>query len=185
MAGRRAQAATQAGDGAGMRILNEKTLSLLWSWGRSDSEDLSRRFDGNLQELLEVARARSESGRPLPPEDLDRLADELHSAGDQLLACAQNALAAAAEAYVLAGGTAAERNRRRQHLEAMRAAIGQTVILRRTSVKELRNKPLLLVDIRGARGVLQDGDSRWEASLDRLQVIERPTLRNRRRDAAG
>lgn len=164
-----------------MRILNEKTLSLLWSWGRSESEELALRFDGNLRDLLAVIRSRAQGSRPVPPEDLARLADELYAAGDLLLKSARNAFEAAAEAHVLAGGAPAECENRRRHLESMKAAVGKTVVLRRTSVKELRNKPLLLVEVRGQRGVLQDGTDRWEASLDRLQLCERPGLLQRRR----
>jgi hypothetical protein len=42
------------------------------------------------------------------------------------------------------------------------------VVLRQTSVAELKGKQLLLEQVRGIKGVLRDGDQYWDALLDYL-----------------
>jgi len=154
-----------------MRILNEKDLTPFWSWGQPETEDLTNRFQTNLKGLVAVIQARMNSDRPLPPDDLLKLADELYAAGELLAKGMENCFAAAAAVSVSAANTKSERDRRQEHIDKLKAAVGHTVTLRRTSVRRLQGKRLLLEAVRGHRALLCDGEDHWETNVDHVEVL--------------
>jgi len=155
-----------------MRIIREKDLQVLWSWGDSEREHLERTFQQNLVDLLNTVRARQATSRPFSREELQELAEELQQAGELLEQGMLNCFALAAILYTMAGGSAADQRKRQELLQRFRQQIGKKVRVVRTSVAELKNRVLTLEAVHGFKGVLRDGGERWETPIDRLEIVD-------------
>ena len=156
-----------------MRILNEKHLHHVWTWNDREREELTTRFQTNIELLLAAIFARLKDNDKPSAKDLKDLAVELQQAGEQLQQSMENCFEAAQTLYVLAAPTPEEQEKRKHALQQLAGHIGQPVVLRQTSVAELKGKQLLLEQIRGIKGVLRDGDQYWDALLDYLVPILR------------
>lgn len=154
-----------------MRIVNEKQLGLVWNWDEQERKALAQKYQANLERLIYAVHERVDAGKGPAPEDLRALAGELQQAGEMLAESMQNCFDAATTIYTMAGSTPAERQERGQFLAQIQAHKGQTVILRQTSVPELEGKQLRLDELRGIKGILRDGDDRWEALVDFLVPV--------------
>lgn len=154
-----------------MRILNEKHLSLIWSWDDIEKNELVVKYQTNLDRLVAAIQDRINRNENPPPEDLKDLAAELQQAGEMLQQSMQNCLNAAQTLYSLAGATTAEQAERRKFIERMKKHIGKPVVLKQTNVESIRGKQLILEDIRGIKGILRDGDQVWEAMVDYLVPV--------------
>ncbi len=154
-----------------MRILNEKHLSLIWSWDDIEKNELAVKYQTNLERLVSAIQDRIGRNEAPPPEDLKDLAAELQQAGELLHQSMQNSFSAAQTLHALAGATPAEQADRRKFIERMKKHIGKPVVLKQTSVDAIRGKQLILEEIRGIKGILRDGDQMWEAMIDVLVPV--------------
>lgn len=155
-----------------MRIIREKDLQVLWSWGDSERDHLERTFQQNLVDLLNTVRARQASSRPFSREELQELAEEVQQAGELLEQGMVNCFALAALFYIMAGGSAAEQRKRQELVDRFRRQVGKKVRVVHTSVAELKDRVLTLEAVHGFKGLLRDGEDRWETPLDRLAIVE-------------
>ncbi|NOY81059.1 MAG: hypothetical protein GXP31_08650 [Kiritimatiellaeota bacterium] len=155
-----------------MRILREKDLQILWSWGRNERDHLVRTYQSNLVELLKTVQARVQSSDPLPTEEVDALAREVQEAGEILEQGMSTCFALAGILYVMGGKDAEEQSRRQEYLSRLTSQKGEKVRVVRTSVRELLGRELLLEDVHGFKAVLWDGDGHWETPVDRVEPLE-------------
>ncbi len=155
-----------------MRILREKDLQVLWSWGRNERDHLVRTYQNNLVELLKTVQARAQSTDPLPAEEVDALAREIQEAGEILEQGMNTCFALAGILYVMGGKDSEAQTQRQENLTRLASKKGEKVRVVRTSVRELLGRELLLEDVHGFKAVLWDGDGHWETPVDRVEPIE-------------
>ena len=155
-----------------MRIVNEKYLSLIWSWDKSEREGLERRFQTNLERLVYAIQERLEAGTPPAPEDMKELGGELQDAGEILRQGSENCLAAARSIYAAAAGDDRKRAERMQRIEKIESLVGKHVKLTQASVPEIADRPMILHEVNGIKAILRDGDNYWEALVDFLAPCE-------------
>ncbi len=154
-----------------MRIVNEKHLSLLWSWDDYDKDILVRKYQDNLEQLVRAVVKRVNEGKAPAADDIRALAVELQEAGEILHQSVLNCFEAARAVYEQSGETDAEREQRHELFETLNNHIGKPVILSQTSIPELEGKHLILEEIQGVKGILRDGDNLWEAMVDFLVPV--------------
>ncbi len=156
-----------------MRILNEKYLSLVWSWDDVEKNGLALKYGTNLERLLFAIQERFNHGEPPPPEDLKELAGELQQAGELLSQSMQNCFEAGRALYGLAAPTPAAQNERKDLIARLKNHIGKPVILKQTHIAEIRGKVMILEEIRGIKAIVRDGEQRWESLIDFLVPVLR------------
>lgn len=154
-----------------MRILDEKNLSVIWSWGQLERDELATRFQANLDKLLHSVHKWVQQENRVSGADLQGLAEELQDAADTLEACTARCYTMSRALNSLAEDDAATRKKRMQHLEALNAAIGKPVVLTRTSIEELRGKTLILERIKGTKAIVRDGDDYWETPVEQVELV--------------
>ncbi|MCF7854972.1 MAG: hypothetical protein K9N51_09255 [Candidatus Pacebacteria bacterium] len=154
-----------------MRIVNEKYLSLVWSWDTYEKNGLQTVYDANIRRLVEALRKRAETDQLPEEEDIRALASELQQAGELLEQSMNNCLNAAQEVYSFAAADNKERRKRAEMIEQLHEHIGKPVILTQTSVPDLEGKQLILEDVHGIKAILRDGDDLWEALVDFLSPV--------------
>jgi len=159
-----------------MRILDEQNLSVLWSWGQLEEDELSARFRTNLIHLLESVRTWMAKGTEMRTADLESLASELQDAAELLDECRTNCYDLAATLHTMAGEDEKECGQRRRHLRDLGKAVGKEVRLAETSVEELKDRKLILDEIRGIKGIVKDGNDYWVAPLDRIEIVDERVL---------
>lgn len=151
-----------------MKILDDRTLHVLWSWGELDKTELEHRFKTGLLALLQTVRSRGGENHPaLEGKGTAALADELAEAGAILDECAANCM-------TMASTLRAESGRDEQRMpKRLEKSLGQKVVLTHTNVKELQEGPLVLVDVEEENGVIGKGEEYWQTPLNRLLVLPR------------
>ncbi|MFW5893707.1 MAG: hypothetical protein ACOCUY_01040 [Verrucomicrobiota bacterium] len=151
-----------------MKILDDRTLHVLWSWSELDKTELEHRFKTGLLALLKTVRSRGGEKHPaLEGKGTAALADELAEAGAILDECAANCM-------TLASTLRAENGLDEQRIpKRLEGSLGQKVVLSRTNVKELQEGPLVLADVEDENGVIGKGDEYWQTPLNRLLVLPR------------
>lgn len=151
-----------------MKILDDRTLHVLWSWGELDKTELEHRFKTGLLALLQTVRSRGGENHPaLEGKGTAALADELAEAGAILDECAANCMTMAS---TLRAESGREERRMPKRLEK---SLGQKVVLTHTNVKELQEGPLVLADVEEENGVIGKGEEYWQTPLNRLLVLPR------------
>ncbi len=153
-----------------MRILDEKQLSVVWSWGQAERLELTQRFRENLGRLRQLVGQDSGRETVLSASDLEGLANELQEAGQLMEESRQRCFALSESLHVLAGGDETERRQRAAHLQAMKQAVGRPVELRNSGNRVFEGRPLVLEAIRGIDGVVRSGEERWQISLFKLRA---------------
>ena len=155
-----------------MRTVREDDLEALWNWGEEERHELQKTFRANLADLMAIIEARIRGRSPVPPDELARLAEELQEAGETLREAMSNCFAAAGFAHLSAADSADERRRRARRLSGLQAAVGKLVVLRRTSVPQLKGRHVLLEEVRGLKAIVRLGNDRWATPVDRVVPVE-------------
>lgn len=154
-----------------MRIVNEKYLSLVWSWDEYEKNGLATKYQANLDRLVDALEKRIAAGQPPAEDDVRRLAGELQEAGELLEQSMRRCLDAAGHIYEFAGRTPEDRAERAERFEQLRNHVGKPVVLTQSSAPELVGKHLILEEVNGIKGILRHGDDLWEALTDFLVPV--------------
>ena len=155
-----------------MRTVGEGDIEALWNWGEEQRHEIQKTFRANLSAVMSAIEARLKSRSPIPPEQLARLADELQEAGETLQEAMSNCFAAAGFVHLSAAGSVEERRRRARRLAGLQNSIGKLVLLRRTSVPQLRGRHVLLEEVRGLKAIVRLGNDRWATPVDRVLPVD-------------
>lgn len=153
-----------------MKIVDEKSLQMLWSWGDVERNEFDYRFKAALLALLRMVQRSGASSEGMSEQRIAGLATELQEAGKVLEECAVNCMTLASTLKSEAGNATDED---RRVLERLEATVGSEVMLSRTHVDELQGVALVLDEIRGTNGVVRQGEDYWQTPLNRLLVLPR------------
>jgi len=154
-----------------VRILDERTLTVVWNWGADEERNLRTSYEANLRRLLAMVDERRNEGKPVPVEDLKVLTKEVQQAAETLNECALNCFVLAQLVYAQCADTAEKRQEREEWLQQLDSYIGRPVILTQTSIDELQGKQVTLEAVLGTKAVVRYGEERWETPIDRVAVV--------------
>lgn len=162
-----------------MRILDEKNLSILWSWGKVEEDEMSTRFDENLKALFSFVEKLKKDANAFNPDDIKALAEEIQEVSSILAKSSANCTDLCDKLRVLCGEkkqaaplgespAEAKSLSDTKQFKVMQKYVGKRVIVTRTSLKHLQNKTVILEEVRGTKGIIRDGEDYWETPLSHL-----------------
>lgn len=141
-----------------------------WQWDVAERERLNSRYKTGLLRCLKALEDYRASGHEIPRQLLSRLAKEFDEAGDLLDHCASNCHAMSATCCVFAGKSPM-RQVGDEDAVRLRTALGDPVVMTRTTIAQLQGRIMSLADLNGLNGIVQYEGEYWGTPVDRLLVL--------------
>jgi hypothetical protein len=140
-----------------------------WHWTIQDRGQLAAKFKAAIADCLREYGIRDEDADM--PEEIEEQVSDLDDAAVALDECAANCHVVAKAVRATWGLASADAAPAVSVSDRLHRAVGKPVLLTRTTIDELRGKPLVLAQVDGANAIIQHENDYWGTPADRLVVL--------------